>query len=225
MTAGKQADFGAERADLLVAPPVATDLLVENADAEGLLLQVVECLADLELRGLGKGLEDGGADFLLERLDSLLPGDLARSVESRFDAVAGDAVGDFEKLVGHDEECCLALWLAGSEQSIPSARDQLTYLVVRESESRDEVGFGHFLRLAFDHDHVVFGSHVDEIEVARAPLTVNRIRHELAVDAADAHRADRPGKRDVGNTECGARAIDEEDVGIVFAVRAEEQCR
>ena len=41
-------------------------------------------------------------------------------------------------------------------------------------------------------------------------------------DAADAHRADRAGERDVGDHERGARAVDGEDVGIVLAVRAEE---
>ncbi len=95
-------------------------------------------------------------------------------------------------------------------------------LVVRESESGDEVGLGQFLCLAFDHDHMVLCSDIDEIEVAHHPLAVNGVGHELAVDAADAHRGDRAGERNVGNAERRARAVDEENVRIVLAVRAEE---
>ena len=49
------------------------------------------------------------------------------------------------------------------------------------------------------------------------------IGDELAVDAADAHRADRAGQRNVGDAERGGGAVDGEDVGVVFAVGAEEQ--
>ena len=63
---------------------------------------------------------------------------------------------------------------------------------------------------------------VNEIEVAVGHLRVGRVRDELAVDAADADGAERAGERDVADHERGARANDEEDVGIVLAVRAQE---
>ena len=44
-----------------------------------------------------------------------------------------------------------------------------------------------------------FVADVDEVEIARRALAVRRVGDELAVDAADAHGADRAGERDVGD--------------------------
>jgi hypothetical protein len=46
---------------------------------------------------------------------------------------------------------------------------------------------------------------------------------ELAVDAADAHRADRAAERNVGDHQRGGSAVDAEDIGIVLAVGGEER--
>ena len=46
---------------------------------------------------------------------------------------------------------------------------------------------------------------------------------ELAVDASDAHRADGSSERNVGDGECGGSAVDAEDVGIILAVRTEQE--
>ncbi len=53
VASGEQAGLRAEWANFIIAAPVAADFLVEDADAEGLLLKIVEGLADLELCGLG----------------------------------------------------------------------------------------------------------------------------------------------------------------------------
>ena len=61
VAAREQADLRAELRGLSSYPrPSQRDLLVEDADAEGLLLQVIEGLADLELRGLRELREDRG---------------------------------------------------------------------------------------------------------------------------------------------------------------------
>jgi hypothetical protein len=46
--AGDQADFATERAELVDATSVATVLLVEDGNAEGFLLEVVEGLGHFE---------------------------------------------------------------------------------------------------------------------------------------------------------------------------------
>ena len=51
---------------------------------------------------------------------------------------------------------------------------------------------------------------------------MGRVGDELAVDAADAHRADRAGKRNVGNAERGGGAVDRENIGIILAIGAEQ---
>ena len=70
--AREQADFGAELADLIEVAAVAADLFVEDADAEGFLLQVVEGLADLELAWPPEISRGSRADFVLERVDRFL---------------------------------------------------------------------------------------------------------------------------------------------------------
>ena len=60
--AREQADFAAERADGRRGRGRRSGLLlVEDGDAEGFLLEVVEGLADLEVGGLGELRDDGGA--------------------------------------------------------------------------------------------------------------------------------------------------------------------
>ena len=93
---------------------------------------------------------------------------------------------------------------------------------MRELERLDELFFGQFLRGAFDHDDVVFGADVNEIEIALLALGVGRVRDELAIDATDAHRADRTGEWNVGNAERGRGAVDRENIGIVLAIGAEQ---
>jgi hypothetical protein len=52
---------------------------------------------------------------------------------------------------------------------------------------------------------------------------VGRVDDELAIDAADAHRADRAGEGDVGEAEGGGSAVHREDVGVVFTIGAEQE--
>ena len=98
-------------------------LLVEDGDAEGFLLQVVEGLADLELawpRGISRVM--AAVTSSLRALDRFAAGDFARGVEGGFDAVAGDGVGDFEEFVLHVEERDFALWLCRPWRRVRSAR-------------------------------------------------------------------------------------------------------
>ena len=94
-----------------------------------------------------------------------------------------------------------------------------------ELERLDELLFRQFVRRAFDHDDVVLGADVNQIEIALLALGVRRVGDELAVHATDAHGADRAGERNVGNAERGGGAVDRENIGIVFAIGAEQDAR
>ena len=222
MASWQKTGFGGERANLLVGTPVAAHLLVENAYPKSLLLKIVEGLADFEWRGIGESLDDGNGHLVSQRFNRLLPGDLAGSIKSCLDSIAGDAVGDLQQFVRNNEECCLALGLSSHGGQFLLRADEMTDLIVRKSERGDEIGFGNLPGVAFDHDHVVLGPDVDKIEVARKTLRMHRVGHELAVDTAHANGAHWAGKRDIGNTKCGARAIDEEHIRIMLAVRAQQ---
>jgi hypothetical protein len=151
-----------------------------------------------------------------------LPRYLAGSVKSGFDPVASHPVGDLKKLVRNNKERCLALRLAGGSSQFLLSAYQMTNLVVCEGEGSDEVRLWKFLGFPLDHNHLILCAYVDEIQVAGCTLAVDRIRHELAVDPTDANCPNRSGEGDVGNTQGRARAIDKENVGVVFAVRAEK---
>ena len=84
-----------------------------------------------------------------------------------------------------------------------------------------EVRLGDFLGRAFIHHDVVFVADINEIEIALGLFGVRRIGDELAVDAADAHRAERAGPRNVADHQRGARADDAQNIGIVLAVGAQ----
>ena len=84
-----------------------------------------------------------------------------------------------------------------------------------------EVGLGDFLGRAFIHHDVVFVADIDEVEVALGHFGVRRVGDELARDAADAHRAERAGPRNVADHQRGARADDAQNVRIVLAVGAQ----
>ena len=129
----------------------------------------------------------------------MLRSTLLRVIERAFDAVAGDLIGDFENLLVHRHQRHLAFRFADLRREFLLDADHFLALTVRELERLDEVLFGNFVGRAFDHDDVVLGADVDEIEIALVALVVRRIGDELAVDAADAHGADRAGERNVGN--------------------------
>ena len=52
---------------------------------------------------------------------------------------------------------------------------------------------------------------------------MGRVRDELAVNAADAERANRAAERNVGDHQRGGSAVDAEDVGIVLAIGGEKR--
>ena len=155
-------------------------------------------------------------------LDRFAPRDFAFGVERGFDAIARDAVGDFEDLRLHFHQRHLALRLADLRREFLLDADHFARVSMREFERLDELVFRQFVGRAFDHDDVVLGADVNQIEVALLALGVGRIGDELAVDAADAHGADRAGERNVGNAERGGGAVDRENIGIIFAVGAEQ---
>ena len=151
-----------------------------------------------------------------------MPIDFALVVKRGFDAVTRDLVGDFEQFVGDDEERGLALHLAGFGGEFFLRGDDEGDLRLGEVECFHKLLLGQFAGLAFDHDHVGFIADIHEIEVAELALAMAGVGDEFAIDPAHAHGTDRACERDVADAQRGARAIDEKDVGIMFAVRAEE---
>ncbi len=220
--AGEHADFAIDLTQILIAAAIHALLLVEHADAESLLLHVIEGLGNRELVGLGEFLQHRRFHFFFQGIHRFAAVDLLLVIERAFDAVAGDLIGHFENLLIHRHQRHLALRLADLRGELLLDPNHLAGMSVGELERLDEFLFGHFLRGAFDHDDVVFRADVNEIEIARVTLVVRRVRDELAIDATHAHRANRAGERNVGHRQGGRGAVDREDVRIVLAIRAEQ---
>ena len=221
--AREHAHLGLELAQVVQSAPVAALFAVEDADAEGFLLQVVEGLADGERRGFGELLLDGGFHFLAQGVHRLGAGDFAVGVEGRLDAVAGHGVGDLEERVIDLQRRVVALGFARLGGQLALHGDEFAHRFLREIERRLEIGLGHLVCRAFDHDDFVFLADINEVEVALLALRVRGVYDKLSVDAPDAHGADGTGERDVRHGQRGRGTVDAEDVGIVLAVRAEQQ--
>ena len=222
--AGQETDLGRKRADVEVAAAVDALLLVEDGDAERLLLDVVERLRNLERRGVGVLGEDGLLHLGLQRADGLATGGLGRVVDGGLNAVARDLIGDFLDLVANGEQRHDALFLARVLGEVALGLDDLLDEADgRNGQRLDELVLGQFLGLALDHDDLVIGADVNEVQVAEFTLGVGGIDDELAVDPADAHRAHGAAEGDVRDAQRRRRAVDGEHVGIVFTVGAQER--
>ena len=148
--------------------------------------------------------------------------DFALGVKRAFNPIARDSISDLEQILIHLEQRHLALRLASSCGELVLNPDHLARMPMRKLERLHEISFGNFSGRAFDHDDVVFRADINQIEIALFALGVRRVGDELPVHATDPNRADRSGKRNVGNAKRRRRAVERENVGIVFAVRAQE---
>src|SRR5262245_32453207 len=93
---------------------------------------------------------------------------------------------------------------------------------MRELERLDKLGFRQLPCRAFDHDYVVFNAYINKIKIALSTLRMRRVRDELPVDPANAHRADWTAKRNIRNRQRGGRTVNRQNVGIILAVGAEQ---
>ena len=77
---------------------------------------------------------------------------------------------------------------------------------------------GQLVRFRLDHQHRTLGAGDDQIQLRRLQLRRGRIDHVLAIDIADARRADRPFERHSGQRHRRGSADQRRDVGIDFGI-------
>jgi hypothetical protein len=89
---------------------------------------------------------------------------------------------------------------------------------VRDVERVEHLGLGDLVRPGLDHqDGLVRAGH-DQVEVGRELLVLRRVDDEVALDLADAHRADGRRERDARHHERGGRAVHGEDVVRIVVI-------
>jgi hypothetical protein len=223
--AGKRADSGRDGAERLCVAAVGADAAGEHGLAVGLVLQVFEDdvevdVGELALAELG---EKGGAGLLLENLHGGAAGGLLLAEDGIGEALGrNDALNDGARLGrrADEREGCLGL-AAERDQFLDRADDRLDRLVA-ELECLDESFLGHLVRGTLDHQHVLLGADVDQVERRGEHLLDRGIRDELALYLGDADAADWAVPRNVGDRERCAGTVDHQDVGLVDLVRREE---
>ena len=93
---------------------------------------------------------------------------------------------------------------------------------MRDVERVEDLGLGDLVGARLDHQDGVVGAGHDEVEVDVADeVGLVGVDHEVAVDLADAHRADGRGQRDRREHQRGGRAVHREDVVGVDVIDAQ----
>ena len=222
--AGEHADFAAQGAQVIATTTIQALARGHDHLAGGFLLDVVEGLGDGELGDLLRAvfLDELHADLVLDGFARGFAGELAGGEQRGGDAAAGEFLGVLEDFVGDEDERDVALLLADLRGEFLLRGDERLAGLVGEAQGVVQVRLGDLVGTAFDHHHVFFIADIHEVEIALGHLRVSGVGDELAADTTDAHRAERPGERDVADHQRRARAEDAEDIGVVLAIRAEE---
>ena len=117
-------------------------------------------------------------------------------------------VGDLAREVLVDlRHLDLHLRLAGLLGQLALRGAQLADLRVRDVQRVEDLGLGHLVGARLDHQDGLLGARHDEVEVGLEQLLLGRVDHEVALELADPHRADRRRERDVGDLQGGRRAV------------------
>jgi hypothetical protein len=222
--AREDSHFAHDRTDLLKVAAVEALAVFEDQFADGLLLDVIERVVDDERRDFLRAefFDELRADFILDGVARAFAGEFAGREQRGHEAVAGERLGLGEDLVGDDLQRDFTLLLAGLGGKLLLRGDERLDGFLGVFQRGVEIGFGDFPGRTLEHDNILFVADVDEVEVAFSALGMGGVGDEFAVDAADAHGAERPGPRDVADHQRGAGADDAQHIRFIFAVRAQK---
>ena len=230
--AREDADLDRERPDVLQAPAVRSDALVEDGAADLLLEERVEGQADVRLAdriaggyaplGPPTGHQRGNA-LALELVEADLALRLVGVADLATDPVL-EELGD-PRLLGWIDllRRPLDLRLSDGADERLLRGDELRDGGLRKPQCFDEPFLGHLVRARLEHHDRVAGAGDDEIHLARLELLDRGIQRERAVDRPDPNAADRSVERRVRDREGGGRGVHREDVGFVLLVGAERR--
>ena len=114
----------------------------------------------------------------------------------------------------------LDLLLAGELAQLVLRGAELLDRAVRDVERVEDLGLGDLVRARLDHEDGLVGAGDDEVEVAVAlgEVDLARVDDEVALDLADAHRADGRRERDRRDHQRRGGAVHREDVVRVVVV-------
>ena len=225
--ARQRLDVDRDLADLTLGAAVRALLLDGDALADDPLLERVE--RQLRgLAGLGVVVGVGGAGVLLQHLGldglgRLLALQLVRDRGRLVQLLAVRLLDLLDQVVVGLRDLDLQLGLAGLLLQLDLRGAQLLDRGMRDVQRVEDLGLGHLVGAALDHQHGLVGTSDHEVHVGGEQLLLGRVDDEVAVDLADADGADGRRVRNVGDHQRGGRAVHRQDVVRVDLVHGERE--
>ena len=225
MCAGNHAGLARESAQILGPAAVEAFAIVEHEPTHGSLLDAVKCLTYDKAGDVlfTEFLNEFLLHLILEGVTRCLTLELGLDEKCIGDSVTDDRLGLSLNLGLDHARSEFALWLADRFTQFLLRGDDRGDRFLTELQCGEEVSLREFIRRSLEHDHVLFVSDVNEVEVARLHLSMGRVGDKLALDTTDAHRPDRAGERQVTDHQCRGGAVDREDVRVVIPVCTQQQ--
>ena len=227
--AGEDADLGGEGADLVLGAAVDALAALEEVRADGLDLQGVEEVDELDVVDdplavlvLAVLVLAGGEELVADGLHGGLALQLAGDDEGVGQAGAGEAADEAHLLgvlglVGND-----LVGLAQGAAHLDLQVDDLLDLLMGALHRGQEVGLGNLLGGALHHEELAAQAGVEQVQVGFLALGVGGVDDPFAVDAADAHAANRAHEGHLGDVERGGGRVHGADVAVDLAVAAHQ---
>ncbi|MPN20896.1 hypothetical protein SDC9_168275 [bioreactor metagenome] len=218
--------FGGERTEILDAAPVGAELAFENRFAGAFAHQIVEAFADFDHVVRSLFLELGSQSlggFVLKRVQRLDPGGFAGDQALFGNTLAG---AEFDQLgvefFRNQVERRSLLSLAGQLLKFELGGNLNFHHLVGKIHRLFHLLLGDKLGGTFDHDDLVGGTGISQIDGAFPDLGIGRVGDQLAVDLADAHRADRAHERQFAQGQCDARTEHHQHIRLGLAFGGEQ---
>ena len=222
--AGENADLAVQRANIFKTAAVHPFPAVQNQTAHGLLLEVIKDILEHELGDLFRAefFDEFGAQFVRDRLDRGLARQFGRGQQRGHHAVARQGLGLVEDIIRHHVGHDGAFGFACAPSEFFLGRDDRLAGGVAKLQRGVKVRLRDFLGRPLEHDEFFFVSDINQVEVALGHLGVGGVGEELAIDAANAHGAQRSGPGNIADYQRRGGTDDAEDVRIIFSVGAQQ---
>ena len=153
--------FSAQRTQIMEAATVTTLLSIKNADSERLFLKVVERLRNLELGRIRILRENVCFDLFAQGIDCSAASNFSRSVERRFDAVTGDLVRNFEKVIANIPKVDLTLGLTCNRSEFPLHLNDFANERMGKFDRLDKFLFRQLVCRALNHHDIIKRANID----------------------------------------------------------------
>ena len=212
-----------QRTDLVLGSSVDAFAVDEHVVAHRLDFERVEEMHEADGVDLGPLLGNLPEEVFLDGGNLALTLELALDEERRGESFAAFGAHEVHLVLRLRDILDVLVGKAERAAHFDLEIDDLLHFLMGALQSGDEVLVGNLGGRAFHHEELAAETRVKEVDIALRLLLVRGVDDPLAVDAADAHAADRAHERDLGDVQRRRRGVDGEEVGLARAVALDER--